>query len=103
AAMLAQPAGPGGSTRTPFRARPHRPGQWLGAAGAARTSVEESRGLASSVASRSCRWGPSFPEGHPTRQAAATDERSGSESAITIPGMGDHDPLESAIRIKRNE
>jgi hypothetical protein len=33
----------------------------------------------------------------------ATDERSGSESAITIPGTGDHDAPESTIRINRNE
>jgi len=33
----------------------------------------------------------------------ATDERSGSESAITIPGTGDHDAPESVIRIERNE
>jgi hypothetical protein len=30
---------------------------------------------------------------------AATDERSASEPAITIPGIGDHDAPESMIRI----
>jgi hypothetical protein len=33
----------------------------------------------------------------------ATDERSRSEPAITIPGIGDHDAPESMIRIERNE
>jgi len=32
----------------------------------------------------------------------ATDERSGPESAIAIPGLGDHDASEPVIRIERN-
>ncbi|MGH7311250.1 MAG: helix-turn-helix domain-containing protein [Candidatus Rokuibacteriota bacterium] len=41
--------------------------------------------------------------GPPYRAGWTTDERSGSESAITIPGTGDHDAPESVIRIERNE
>jgi hypothetical protein len=40
--------------------------------------------------------------GPPYRAGWATDERSGSEPAITIPGIGDHDAPESMIRIERN-
>jgi len=47
--------------------------------------------------------GTLLPRGPPYRAGRATDERSRSESAITIPGMGDHDAPESAIRIDRNE
>src|SRR5262245_26918973 len=47
--------------------------------------------------------GALLPEGPPYRRAATTDELSGSESAITIPGRGDHDAPEFAIRMKRNE
>src|SRR6266849_3763071 len=47
--------------------------------------------------------GALLPRGHPTEWGQATDERSGSESAITIPGTGDQDAPESVIRIKRNE
>src|SRR5206468_3824826 len=71
-------------------------------AGLARTSAAESLAPVSSVASRSCRWGPSSARA-PYRARLATDERSGSESAITIPGMGDHDAPESVIRIERKE
>jgi hypothetical protein len=52
---------------------------------------------------RTAQDGPSFPGGPPYRRAVATDERSGSESAITIPGRGDHDAPGSMIRMKRNE
>src|SRR5439155_6945465 len=73
-----------------------------GGAGAARTSAAESLAPVSSVASRSCRWGPSSARA-PYRARLATDERSASESAITIPGMGDHDVPELVIRIERKE
>src|SRR5439155_4487067 len=47
---------------------------------------------------------PPFSKGPPYLRAGwATDERSGSEFAITIPGIGDHDAPESMIRIDRNE
>src|SRR5207245_3194623 len=73
-----------------------------GGASPARTSAAESLALVSSVASRSCRWGPSSARA-PYRARLATDERSRSESAITIPGTGDHDAPESVIRIDRKE
>jgi hypothetical protein len=41
--------------------------------------------------------------GSPYRGDQAADERSGSESAIGIPGTGDHDAPLSAIRLDRNE
>src|SRR5439155_2993485 len=73
-----------------------------GGAGAARTSAAASLGPVSSVASRSCRSGPSSAR-PPYRARLAPDERSASESAITIPGMGDHDAPELVIRIERKE
>jgi signal transduction histidine kinase len=42
-------------------------------------------------------------EGHRTGAQGATDERSGSEPAITIPGIGDQDRAERAITMRRNE
>src|SRR3989442_2776862 len=100
--MSAPRAEPGGSTPTgspvPRRTRGRSPG----GAGPARTSAAESLAPVSSVASRSCRWDPSS-ERAPYRARLVTDERSGSESAITIPGMGDHDAPESVIRIERKE
>src|SRR2546427_2476861 len=100
--MSAPRAEPGGSTPTrspgPRRTRGRSPG----GAGPARTSAAESLAPVPSVASRSCRWGPSSARAT-YRARLATDERSGSESAITIPGMGDHDAPESVIRIERKE
>src|SRR5262249_33167210 len=47
--------------------------------------------------------GTLLPRGPPYRRAAATDERSGSESAIQIPRNGGHDAPESPIKRKRNK
>src|SRR5437870_2807095 len=100
--MSAPRAEPGGSTPTPSPGPRRTRGRSPGGAGPARTSAAESLAPVSSVASRSCRWGPSSARA-PYRARLATDERSGSESAITIPGMGDHDAPESVIRIERKE
>src|SRR5439155_19078394 len=100
--MSAPRAEPGGSTPTPSPGPRRTRGRSPGGAGLARTSAAESLAPVSSVASRSCRWGPSSARA-PYRARLATDERSGSESAITIPGMGDHDAQESVIRIERKE
>src|SRR5207245_8250210 len=93
---------PGGRTPTPSPGPRRTHGRSPGGASPARTSAAESLALVSSVASRSCRWGPSSARA-PYRARLATDERSRSESAITIPGTGDHDAPESVIRIDRKE
>src|SRR5437870_8879796 len=95
-------AEPGGSTPTPSPGPRRTHGRSPGGASPARASAAESLALVSSVASRSCRWGPSSARA-PYRARLATDERSRSESAITIPGTGDHDAPESVIRIDRKE
>src|SRR5438445_2123955 len=95
-------AEPGGSTPTPSPGPRRTHGRSPGGASPARASAAESLALVSSVASRSCRWGPSSARA-PYRARLATDERSRSESAITIPGTGDHNAPESVIRIDRKE
>src|SRR5437870_2886037 len=95
-------AEPGGSTPTPSPGPRRTHGRSPGGASPARASAAEALALVSSVASRSCRWGPSSARA-PYRARLATDERSRSESAITIPGTGDHDAPESVIRIDRKE
>src|SRR5207245_5113133 len=102
AAMSVPRAEPGGSTPTPSPGPRRTHGRSLGGASPARASAAESLALVSSVASRSCRWGPSSARA-PYRARLATDERSRSESAITIPGTGDHNAPESVIRIDRKE
>src|SRR5207302_1741181 len=102
AAMSVPRAEPGGSTPTPSPGPRRTHGRSPGGASPARASAAESLALVSSVASRSCRWGPSSARA-PYRARLATDERSRSESAITIPGTGDHDAPESVIRIDRKE
>ena len=103
-----RPAGPGGSTPTPCPRRSHRPGQWPGGAGAARTSAAGFHGLVSSVASRSSRSGPSCG-GHPTgrrgyRRAIrlGTGDHDPRNRVITMAGTGDHDRAESVITMGRN-